>query len=174
MNTVMDLEECPILLRKWSSLWELPQLPEKIEWEWSSRLKRSLGRAYPKRSLIRLSVLLKKPEYAPLFTEVFCHEAAHLAVYLQHGSSVPLHGSEWKNFVRLAGFEPRRTLSVKTSPATGNDHLVVYQHTCPVCHATRLASRSQPQWRCVSCQQAGLDGRLTITSSPKPGTDKDV
>jgi predicted SprT family Zn-dependent metalloprotease len=149
------------LIRRWSAKWKVHRLAEQVTCEWSSRLTRSLGRAYPGRMLVRLSVLLQRSPYSPLFEEVLCHEVAHLAVHALHGSQASPHGPEWKRLLRLAGYEPRRALFVDN----GGDHRIVrlaYEHTCPVCQATRVARHPHRSWRCAACRRAGLEGNLII------------
>jgi len=162
-----DLFRCPKLIRRWARRWDSPELANQITCEWSSRLRRSLGLAYPERMLVRLSLLLKEPQYAALFDEVLCHEAAHVAVFRNHGNRAPSHGPEWENLVRLAGYEPRRCYKTDSAPEQKNLESVRYDHICPICQAKRTAKRPQPHWRCVACQDAPLEGELIIRSHPK-------
>lgn len=82
-----ELRRCPQLIRRWARKWHVSALAGNITCEWSSRLRRSLGRAYPERDLVRLSELLKEPPYEQLFDEVLCHELAHVAVFHLHGKA---------------------------------------------------------------------------------------
>ena len=141
--------------------------------EWSSRLTRSLGRAYPARMLVRLSLLLQRPPYSSVFEEVLCHEVAHLAVHTLHGSQVATHGAEWKQLLKLAGYEPRRGLFIEHL-ADRDTIGLRYQHTCPVCQSTRMARRPPPTWRCIACRRAGLEGNLIIRSLPAKSEVRDV
>lgn len=168
------LSRCPRLLRRWTNKWEVPELANVIACEWSTRLRRSLGRAYPERNLIRLSVLLQNADYAELFDEVLCHEAAHIAVFHLYGNSVLIHGPEWKELVQIAGFQPRLSQEAELLGTCRDSQGVEYVHTCPICHTTRTSKRPQPNWRCVPCQQSGLDGVLVIQSRPKSMENKDV
>ncbi|MDP6721013.1 MAG: SprT-like domain-containing protein [Pirellulaceae bacterium] len=167
MNGTDDLLRCPKLIRRWARRWDTPELAKQITCEWSSRLRRSLGRAYPNRKLIRLSLLLKEPQHASLFEEVLCHEAAHIAAFLIHGNRATNHGLEWEELVRLAGYEPRSCCRIDALPERQDLGSVRYEHICPICQAKRTAKRPQPQWRCVACQNAGLEGELIIQSRPK-------
>ena len=162
-----DFLEHKQLIRRWSKCWRVPKLSHEISLEWSKRLRCSLGRAYPERRLIRLSELLKNPEYEHLLNEVLCHEAAHIAAYEIYGKQAKCHGLEWQELVRLAGFEPESCYKVDSIRRPRDEDRVLYEHVCTVCHASRLARRRQPQWRCVACQNAGLDGALVIRSVPK-------
>jgi predicted SprT family Zn-dependent metalloprotease len=166
MNRTDDLSRCPKLIRRWTRRWGIPALAAEITCQWSPRLRRSLGRAYPQRKLIRLSLLLQEPQYASLFEEVLCHEAAHIAAFHLHGCLVAEHGPAWEELVRLAGHEPRRCCETDSLPQRQELESVRYVHICPVCQATRTAKRPQPRWRCVACQNAGLDGKLIIQSRP--------
>ena len=167
MSGTDDLSRCSRLISLWARRWGAPELAKKITCEWSSRLRRSLGRAYPERGLVRLSLLLKEPQYALLFDEVLCHEAAHVATFRIHGNQAASHGPEWEELVRLAGYEPRSCYKTDALPEPQNRDSVRYEHVCPICHASRTAKRPQPQWRCVACQAAGLEGELIIQSRPK-------
>jgi predicted SprT family Zn-dependent metalloprotease len=159
------LSAAPKLIRTWSRIWKTPYLRGKVVCEWSSRLTRSLGRAYPAQMLVRLNLALQRPKYASKFNEVLCHEVAHVAVFVLYGAEAGSHGPEWRRLIAKAGFEPRTGLFIQVS-AKGHSTAVRYEHICPVCHATRRAKRSHPKWRCIACQQAGLEGRLDIRSRP--------
>jgi hypothetical protein len=63
MNVITDLRKCPRLIQRWTRKWNATAITEHVECEWSSRLRRSLGLAYPERMLVRLSLLLKEPKY---------------------------------------------------------------------------------------------------------------
>lgn len=79
-----EISEFRKAMRRWAKLWGAAALVETSV-EWSPRLSRSVGRAYPQRMLIRLHVGLREPRHASLLREVLCHEAAHLAVFILHG-----------------------------------------------------------------------------------------
>ncbi|MCA9087253.1 MAG: SprT-like domain-containing protein [Planctomycetaceae bacterium] len=127
---------------------------------------RSLGRAYPQRMLVRLSLLLKEPLYSSLFEEVLCHEVAHLVVFQLHGRAATCHGPEWQRLLQLAGFEPRRSYITDAPPAKRDRAFVCYDHVCRICQTKRTARRPMRNWRCIACQNAGLDGKLIIQSRP--------
>jgi SprT protein len=173
MNST-DLSRCSKLIRRWARRWNALTLADEIACQWSSRLRRSLGRAYPQRKLIRLSLLLHEPRYASVFEEVICHEAAHIVAHYLHGCRVADHGREWQELVRLAGYEPRRCIEADTPPPRPEPISLRYVHICPVCQSTRTARRPQPQWRCVACENAGLEGKLLIRSRPKTRGSLDV
>jgi len=165
-GAMTDISDCQVYLFRLARCWDTPAKFPAISIEWSKRLRRALGRAYPERQLIRLSELLKTPEYEHLFHEVLCHEAAHIAVFETYGKGATSHGPEWQELVRLAGFEPRLSHSVDSARSQEENH-VLYEHICPICHTRRLARRPQLKWRCVACQNAGLDGEMAIRSRPK-------
>ena len=92
-------------------LWGAPDIAQTLRVEYSTRMTRSLGRAYPERSLIRIAApLVHGP--ADFLDEVLCHEAAHIAVFRLHGRSVRPHGTQWQGLMRVAGFEPSTRLRV--------------------------------------------------------------
>jgi predicted SprT family Zn-dependent metalloprotease len=96
-------------LRTWAREWNDPGLAQEATIEVSPRLTRSLGKAYPQRTLIRLNPSLLDPKDDRRLKEVACHEAAHLAVYRRFGRAAQPHGPEWQRLVELAGFEPAAT-----------------------------------------------------------------
>jgi len=149
------------LLRRWAKIWETAALAERAQIEWSSRLTRTLGRAYPQRMLIRLNSWLCESHGAAILEEVLCHEAAHLAVHILHGRDAAMHGPEWKRLVEMAGYTPRTGIHIPELVSRGASP-IRYEHVCPACHAKRIAKRRQPSWRCVACRQLGLDGKLII------------
>lgn len=162
---VVALRDGDHLIRQCSRTWRMSALAELVTCEWSARLCRSLGRAYPSQMRIRLSTLLQVPPYDALFSEVVCHELAHLAVYRRYGRHGATHGAEWKRFVESAGFEPRRFATIADRTRRVNSSCW-YEHVCPVCHASRRARRPQRRWRCAACELAGLAGKLIIRSVP--------
>lgn len=153
------------LIRNWTKKWGTPQLAEELTCEWSPRLTRSLGRAYPKRKLVRLSRVILQPEHRQFFEEVLCHEIAHVAVFLIHGPEAVIHGDEWKQLVTKAGYTARRGIAIPGIPR--NRPSLRYEHRCPVCHSKRYAKRPQLKWRCVGCKGNGLTGELEVRSIPK-------
>ena len=166
MNHNDELSRCPQLIRRWARIWHASALAGNITCEWSSRLRRSLGRAYPERDLVRLSELLKEPSYEQLFDEVLCHEVAHVAVFHLHGKAATSHGAEWRQLLRLAGYEPRRSFPTESRATPNGRASLRYDHSCPVCHSKRTAKRPMSTWRCVVCKNSGLEGELTIQSHP--------
>lgn len=153
-------------LSDWSRLWNLPQLPARVRVEFSTRLKRSLGRCHPVSGKIRLQTLLhERDEHRELLREVLCHEAAHVAAYLLHGRAARAHGREWAGLMAAAGFAARARMPPESLPAdlaAAARPLRVYEHRCPVCGASRTAGRVVRRWRCIRCRQAGRGGRLEI------------
>jgi predicted SprT family Zn-dependent metalloprotease len=172
-DRVRRLSEFRAFIRSWLVLWGRPGFDEHLAIEWSSRLHRSLGRAFPELGLVKLSPVLLTARRA-LALEVVCHEIAHIVVpQLHRGRCLP-HGDEWAQLVRVAGFPPRirvpfpggagargRAEQVRVPMARGANERR-YIHTCPVCHMRRLAKRRVTRWRCAACVAIGLDGRLTI------------
>ena len=169
-----ELGRCPQLIRQWARMWCVAELAGNITCEWSARLRRSLGRAYPERNLVRLSILLQQSPYKHLFEEVLCHEVAHVAVFYLHGRAACSHGAEWQKLLKLAGYEPRKSFPTEMSKSRNRRTLLRYQHICPVCHSTRTANRPMPNWRCVACTNSGLDGELIIQSRANERRAMDV
>ena len=142
-------------------LWGRPELASSVIIQFSGRLRSSLGRTRVDVRRVRLNPLLASAN-EQLLNEVLCHELAHIAIYERFGKSVKPHGPEWTALVQRAGFEPRLRHSVTgEKPSTAAQR---FEHLCPVCQAVRYAKRSMTQWRCESCVEAGLEGKLLITS----------
>ncbi|MBK7521696.1 MAG: SprT-like domain-containing protein [Gammaproteobacteria bacterium] len=144
---------------RWLDVWGVPARLRRVRIEFSSRLTSSLGMSYPERGLIRLNISLLN-EDACLFDAALCHELAHLVIFHRHGSSVSPHGREWQALMSAAGFEPKVRLGI-AQHETGRTARR-YHHICPVCHASRIASRPMPRWRCSQCVAQGLEGVLSI------------
>jgi len=146
------------------SLWGYSDLASSVVIQFSGRLKYSLGRTRVDLRKISLNPLLIS-ENKQLLGEVLCHELAHIAVYERFGASVKPHGPEWSSLVRQAGFEPRIRHSITNAELPTATRK--FEHLCPVCQTVRYAKRSMTQWRCESCVDAGLEGKLLIRSVGK-------
>ncbi len=132
-------------------------------------MTRSLGRCYPTRGLIRISEhLLEAPR--SILEEALCHELAHVAVHEMNGKRCRPHGPEWKDLMRIAGYEPRARLPAGTLPRPSRKRRqrqrYLYIHRCPVCQAEQIARRAVRRWRCAACVEAGLEGELEIWRRP--------
>jgi predicted SprT family Zn-dependent metalloprotease len=163
-------------IRSWLALWGIPGFDGCLTIEWSSRLHRSLGRAFPGQCLVKLSPALLTVRRV-IALEAVCHEIAHVVVPQLHRKRCLPHGPEWAQLVRKAGFPARVRvpLSKEAPPRERTDRVTIatarkgsercYIHTCPVCHIRRLAKRRISRWRCAACVAAGLDGRLTVVEA---------
>ncbi len=100
-------------IEEWAALWGVPGLQSRTRVELSTRLRSSLGRAWPAKKLIRIHAgLIDHPR--EVIEEVLCHEAAHVAVAELHGGYRRPHGAEWRRLMKQAGFEPRVRLRLAT------------------------------------------------------------
>lgn len=152
----------------WAEAWSVAGLEHRLNITFSSRFRTSLGRCAPRAGEIRLAAFLLTGPPAVL-REALCHEVAHAAVYELHGIGVKPHGAEWRTLMMTAGFEPRARLPESLVPDVlphRGQPKRLWEHRCPVCHASRMARRRVPRWRCAACRAAGLAGRLTITELP--------
>lgn len=152
-------------LAKWTQLWGVTDLADRLVVQFSNRLRRSLGRCQPDDAVIRLAGWLNE---APdeIMLEVLCHETAHAAVYQLHGRVRRPHGAEWQALMLSAGFEPRARLPSEALPPELHERTkphLPWEHRCPRCHATRPGRRPTATWRCSRCIAAGRDGALIIT-----------
>lgn len=150
-------------LDRWLVRWGTPSLVRTLRVEFSPRLTRAFGRCYQQQKLIRLTPSLLDSQ-SWLLAEILCHEAAHAAVHDLHGASARPHGEEWEDLMRAAGFEPRVRIPVVVRAAGGEATRprVAYLHRCPLCEASRRATRPMHQWRCRTCEDTRTRGRLEI------------
>ena len=72
-----------------------------------------------------------------------------------------------KNWCDLPAMSRDRCYKTDALPEPQNRDSVRYEHVCPICQAKRTAKRPQPQWRCVACQNAGLEGEVDHSESPE-------
>lgn len=151
-------------LHRWLLRWGTPSLVKDLRVEFSPRLTRAFGRCYLEQKVIRLTASLKDSQ-SWLLPEILCHEAAHAAVYETWGERAKPHGSEWEEFMRMAGFTPRVRIPVvvRTSAKRRSSRSrVLYLHRCPNCERSRHATRPMRQWRCRACTVSGHEGELVI------------
>lgn len=147
-----------------ATLWEIPELYQRVSLRASPCLRRSLGSFRPAQAeIVVASWLFEATDQ--LREEVVWHEAAHAAVYLLHGPGVRPHGLEWRDLMTKAGFKPRVRVPVSEFPESRKTLLFetrVWEHRCPVCQTTRLARTRVTRWRCSRCRAAGRSGELVI------------
>ena len=150
----------------WQSTWHTPGLADITRITFSPRLERSLGCCVPATGRVTLTTRLRRGSRERLL-ETLCHEVAHVAAYMLHGTAARPHGPEWAALVRAAGFDPgtharpRRGAPKKpTRPAYAHPPRFTVVHTCPVCHSRRFGRRVMSAWRCRTCVDAGLSGEL--------------
>ncbi len=165
------------LLRAWQAAWGPEGLACQVSIDIRPSLRRSLARCEPSRGAVFLSPRLLAGQLRSAFAEALCHELAHLAVYLRHGTAAAPHGPEWRELVARAGFEPRprlgRAPAAGAAPAASRPRArVVYEHRCPVCQKMWTAHRPMPAWRCPTCVRTDGDGRLSIASRPTSTTSR--
>jgi predicted SprT family Zn-dependent metalloprotease len=157
----------------WERAWDTPGLANGLTVTFSTRLRRTLGRAVPARGAVVLHALLRDAP-AERLLEVLCHEVAHIVAFRRARAAgarrAPPHGEAWAALVRAAGYEPatraaRPEGAAPHRPARRAGLRVA--HVCPVCHSRRLARRVVPGWRCAACVAVGLEGRLEIVRLPE-------
>lgn len=153
------------LLSQWGGIWGLPRIEERLEIRFSPRFRSSLGRCAPASGEIRLAAFLCDGP-SDLLQEALCHEAAHAAVHELHGRAAKPHGTEWRELMRAAGFEPRARIPARLLEGVAPRRRQAqggWLHRCPVCQVSRVARRPVHRWRCAACRNDGLDGRLLVT-----------
>lgn len=158
-------------LTHWSSIWQVPNLGDRVDIRVNRRLRASLGRCHVVTGRISINPILLDEHEATL-QEVVCHEVAHVVAHLRHAHGARPHGREWQQLMVAAGYEPRARIRPGFLSGRGEKAMrpkVLYRHSCDRCGAQRTARRAVRQWRCSACSQAGLAGRLRITSLPQAG-----
>ena len=146
-------------MRRFLRIWGAHDLASSIIITYSPQLKTSLGLTSVTKKEIKLNPLLGGSNIA-LFDEVLCHELAHIAVYELYGPDAQPHGREWSELMRKAGYEPniRMQMGAQFEKADSKS----FEHVCPVCQSVRFARRRMSNWRCKSCIDAGLGGKLMV------------
>jgi len=139
-------------------LWNVEEIQGEIKVEFCGRLTRSLGRTLSSQKTIRLNMELCTT-LKDYLDEVICHELAHVVTVHQHGPSSRPHGEEWRNLVRLAGYEPSVRMQVN-GQVPPRKVPKKYKHYCPVCHLQRISRTKITRWRCSECVANGLTGQL--------------
>jgi len=159
-KSVINHQYTLTLVQRHCRLWGIEDVADKVQVEFSKRIKRSLGRTQPSAKYIRLNPQLQTGS-KDLLEEVLCHELAHIAAHHIYGDSIRPHGPEWQSLVCVAGYEPSIRLAAKLR-ATSTRHTKYYTHYCPVCHTKRTASKPMNRWRCGECVANCLSGILEI------------
>ncbi|MBO39559.1 MAG: hypothetical protein CMM75_10345 [Rhodospirillaceae bacterium] len=120
--------------------------------EWSSRLKRVLGKAYKTGRIIRLSSWLSEDQAE----ETLRHELAHIVI---EGKPSRPHGSEWKNWAKKLGAKPRATSASPPKYAPRQKNSRIYKGLeCPSCKIRfiRFILRNQLYCRACGPRKGGL------------------
>ncbi len=149
-------------LTRWAESGRTPDLIRHVRISYSRRLRKSLGRVRPKSGIITLNARLTSAPHAILL-EVLCHEAAHVAVYLRHGWSAKPHGPEWRELIRLAGYQPTTRLlcSELSSQEKPGRVIPLRKHCrCPVCSTEYFVRRHNSSYHCSLCLRKGLTVKL--------------
>lgn len=96
--------------------------------EWSRRMRHTLGRAFMRQGVIRLSAWLNDVQAESTLR----HELAHIAV--GSGGSAQPHGQQWRTWAVRLGVEPRA--SARNAPAYApvpSDNRIHWGLECPNC-----------------------------------------
>ena len=149
-------------LARLAAIWCCPWLSQ-VTVTFVEPRRASLGSSNSNLRSIRLDVRLRRRP--ALLAEAVCHEAAHLVSFDRSRGKGRPHGPEWRSLVRAAGFEARirlPRLGADATPLRPPRRAHRFEHSCPVCHATRFAARRMSAWRCANCVLNGLEGLLEI------------
>jgi predicted SprT family Zn-dependent metalloprotease len=159
------IEALDAALDGWGRVWRVPELRRMVRYEFSGRLRGSLGRCHQGTGRVRLNEALLAPDNRNLLFETLCHEAAHVAVWRLYGPRTKPHGPEWRRLVALAGYTSRATIpagEVNGLKPSSRRVRQLYEYRCPVCEMVHMARRKNSRWRCRVCLNAGRSGHLTI------------
>jgi predicted SprT family Zn-dependent metalloprotease len=163
-------------LQRLTRTWNASDLLIDVKLRFSSRLKRSLGRANARSGTVSLSPMLRL--YPASLDQALTHELAHILAFRLVGRAEPPHGATWRALMMQAGYAPTvkmtldedgaavslsrdRYASTRAGAFAGKPR---YRHRCSACNLTRIAGRRMPVWRCARCLDVGLDGLLVIES----------
>ena len=148
-------------------LWSVPSLPDRVSIRLNRRLTTTLARY--KRDTRTIEVGVRFLALRSRRSEVLAHELAHAAVHIRHGHGAPAHGKEWQALVKAAGVAAQAKMTTARGPLAKprSARPTRYEHRCSVCHMVRVAKRPVTGWRCRACAEAGLDGALDITRTPR-------
>jgi len=156
------------VLSDWASSWRTPQLPGRVVVIFSRRMTKSLGRVHPKTGQVRLNCRLKKAPRKFLL-EVLCHEAAHVAVHLLHGTNAKPHGREWQELVRIAGYQPSTKLgheALMTPKVCKSPAISRHRYRCRICQCDYFVRRKSSRLHCNLCHSAGSPEPLQYLPNP--------
>jgi SprT protein len=159
------IEALDAALEGWARVWRVPELRRIIRYEFSGRLRGSLGRCHQGTGRVRLNEALLASDNRELLFETLCHEAAHVAVWRLYGPRTKPHGAEWKRLLVLAGYASRATIpaaEVNGLKPSSRGVRQLYEYRCAVCEMVHTARRKNSRWRCRVCLNAGRSGHLTI------------
>ena len=144
-------------LTRWAERWGTPDLLRRVNISYSTRLRSSLGRVRPRSGHITLNAQLATAPRAT-FLEVLCHEVAHVAAYLLHGNRAKPHGPEWRQLVRLAGYQPSTRLRCP-GLIVADVHRPVSRPRvrcrCPICGTDHFLRRPNTRHHCGVCYRQG-------------------
>lgn len=152
-------------LAKWAGCWRTPGLAGLLSISFSNRLRKSAGRVRPKAGIVTLHAkLITAPRSVVL--EVLCHEAAHVAAYLLHGSRVKPHGSQWRALVQAAGYQPSTSLRSRwlPPPAPAPSSSRRHHYRCPVCQADYFVRRRNSHLHCTPCLRVRATAPLHLVA----------
>jgi len=141
------------------AVWGLADLSHCLDIKFSKQLRSTLGRTRIDLYRVRINTILTDAS-EELLDEVICHELAHIAVYKLYGATARPHGKEWRELLRRAGFRPRLKAEIDDDRTLKDQRR--YEHICPICQVVRYAKRPMTQWRCATCIDACLGGKLVI------------
>lgn len=143
MSQTLDFDRAAQLLRELCIEHRISPVPRL---EWSARMVRSLGRAYPSSNLIRLSTWLS----AQQVDDTVRHELAHIAMGSRNRKTP--HGLDWRTWAQKIGAVPKATsLSPPKFAPKATRKIFYWGLTCSNCGVRAMRARNLQNLYHVPC-----------------------
>jgi hypothetical protein len=159
------LDKLDAALDAWGQMWRVPLLHQIVRYEFCRRLRSSMARSHPASGQIRLNVHLLTPPNRELLVEIFCQEAALIAVWQLHGNQARPRGPEWEQLIAQARFPLRTTTS------SGRVHTIHLDRTArlgPASPHPPVAESSAREGEPPACSRSADSARMPKQDQP-PG-----
>jgi predicted SprT family Zn-dependent metalloprotease len=105
MHTFLTVDECKDLVHYVFHKLGHPELIRSVPVEFSTRMTKTMGLAYPNTYRIKLSRQHFDIASPAQRAQTIIHEACHIIQFIDHRGSKP-HGAEWKRLMVKMGVKP--------------------------------------------------------------------